>query len=198
MKRSLPFFLIGLLAGLVLILALLFPRLKPHTFAGTVLQSPEAAPDFTLQSAQGTVSLHDFRGKVVLLYFGYTFCPDVCPTTLAELKTALDVLGRQADSVQVIMISVDPERDTPEVLQRYMEHFHPDFIGVTGELDKIKEIATLYGVYFEKAEGDSEKDYLVNHTATVMAIDPEGYLKLIFPYGTSGEAIAADVAYMLR
>jgi protein SCO1/2 len=105
---------------------------RPHAFHGTVIQSPDPAFNFTLSGANGDVSLSDYRGKLVLIYFGYTFCPDICPATLANAAQALRELGPQAEEVQVIMISLDPERDTPEKLARYMAHFHPSFIGVTG------------------------------------------------------------------
>jgi len=172
---------------------------KPYSFHGQLIQSPDVAPDFTLTSTNGQlVSLSDFRGQLVVLYFGYTFCPDVCPTTLFEYKQALALLGPQADQVQVIMVTVDPERDIPETLAQYLTRFSPDFLGLTGTLDEVSTVAVLYGIYFSKEAGSVATDYLVNHTASQMVIDTEGHLKLVFPYGTSAEDIAADLTFLLR
>ena len=206
MKKSAWIFIIGVLAGLVVIAAIALPRMRPYSFHGTVLQAPQPAPDFALDAAHGqTVRLSDFKGKLVMLYFGYTFCPDVCPSSLSKVADALEILGKQADDVQVIMISVDPERDTPEMLAEYMNFFHPGFIGVTGTPDEIAEVATLYGIYYQAHEGTEATGYLVDHTASVMVVDQEGHLKLVYPYTTpdqdvyiSAEDIAADLAYLLK
>ncbi len=190
--------LVGLvvLVGLVALMGMLF---KPYAFHGMVLQSPERATNFTLASHMGQpVSLSDFKGQVVLLYFGYTACPDVCPTTLAELREARQALGKRGDKVQVLMVTVDPERDTEAVLADYMTHFDPSFIGLTGTPEEIAEIATYYGVFYERQESESALGYLVDHTATVMVVDRDGYLRVIYPYGTSSEDIAADLDYMLK
>lgn len=194
--------LFNIIAGALVIAAGLFAGylwFRPHTFHGTVIQSTEAAPDFTLDAANGkSVSLSDFRGKLVVLYFGYTFCPDVCPTTLANVGQALHGIGEKAGEVQLIMISVDPERDTPEKLAEYVTHFHPSFIGVTGTVDEVAKIASLYGAIFIKRPGSDATGYLVDHTATLLVIDRQGYLKLILPFGVSADEIAADLKYMLR
>lgn len=173
-------------------------RWRPHTFHGMVIQSPQPAPDFTLNTHQGQrLSLSELRGRLVVLYFGYTFCPDVCPTTLSEWAQAMRLLGPKADRVQVIMITVDPARDTAEKLGAYLAHFDPRFIGLVGTEEEIARIATLYGIYYQKHEDGSE-NYLVDHTATQTVIDQEGYIKLVFPFGTKSEDIADDLAYMLR
>jgi len=183
--------LAGLAAGLFFF--------RPHTFHGTVIQSPERSYDFTLASATGDVSLSDYRGKLVLIYFGYTFCPDICPATLANVGQALRSMSEsQAEDVQLLMISLDPERDTPEKLTEYVGHFHPSFVGITGSLEKIEETAALYGIFFEKHEGTEATGYLIDHTATLLVIDREGYLKLVFPFGVTVEEIADDLKYMLR
>ncbi|MEW6402846.1 MAG: SCO family protein [Chloroflexota bacterium] len=172
----------------------------PHTFHGAVIQSAEPAHDFTLNAAGGkTVSLSDYRGKLVVLYFGYTFCPDVCPATLANVSQALKSIGeKKASQVQVIMISVDPQRDTPEKLAEYVRHFNPTFVGVTGQPEKLEEIAALYGVFYEAHPGTAASGYLVDHTATLMVIDREGRLKLVLPFGVTADDIADDLDYMLR
>jgi protein SCO1/2 len=144
------------------------------------------------------VALNDFRGKIVLLYFGYTICPDVCPTTLAELSKARKMLGKDADQIQVLMVTVDPERDTLPVLADYMTHFHPSFLGLTGTPDEIAQAATPFGVFYEKENSDSALGYLVNHTATVMIVDRNGYLRIVFPFGTTADDIAADLKYLIQ
>ena len=185
--------------ALLLAIAIGFEWLRPHVFHGTVLQSPEPAQDFTLDVAGGkTIHLSDFRGKVVLLYFGYTFCPDICPATLGTTAQAIRSMGKQGDDVQLIMISVDPERDTPEKLAQYVAHFHPSFIGATAAPEKIAGIASLYGIYYEKHPGTNATGYLVDHTATLLVIDREGYLKLVFPFGVTSDEIADDLKYMLK
>ena len=184
--------------GILLVLGLCGCSLRPHTFHGTLIQSPDPVPDFTLLGHMGQpVSLSDFRGQLVVLYFGYTTCPDVCPTTLAELRLAREALGQDADQVQVLMVTVDPERDTAEVMADYVTHFDPTFIGLVGTPDEIAAVATYYGIFYEKQEGDSALGYLVDHTATQMVIDQEGHLKVVYPFGTSGEDIAADLKYII-
>ncbi len=182
--------------GGALLLALM--AFKPYAFHGAVLQSPKPAQDFTLPNHYGQeTTLSDYRGKAVLLYFGYAACPDVCPATLAELRKANEILGERADDVQVFMITVDPERDTPEVMAEFLAHFDPSFIGLIGTPDQVAQIATQYGVFYQKQETTSVMGYLVDHTATVMLVDPDGYARLIFPYGAPGEEIAEDITYIL-
>lgn len=202
MKR-IGLYSLGALVVVVAIVALatvyVLPQLGTYTYHGTLIQTQNQSPDFTLTAQDGQpVSLSDFRGKIVLLYFGYTFCPDVCPATLAEVNNALEALGQKADNVQVIMVTVDPERDTPEVLSEYLGHFNAEFIGLTGSLQQIADVATSYGVYFGKQEGSQATNYLVEHTASLMVIDEGGYLKLIYPFGTPASDIADDLANILK
>lgn len=187
----------GLVIGLVAIL-LISLALRPHNFAGTILQSPEPAYNFTLNGPdQATVSLSDFRGKVVLLFFGYTHCPDVCPTTLHEESKVLDLLGRQAEKVQPIFISVDPERDSPQRLKAYLNNLDGRIIGITGDLKVINEITTQYGVFFQKRIISADGNYLVDHTATTFLVDQNGYLRVIYAYAAPARGIAEDVKYIL-
>lgn len=173
------------------------PRLRPHVFHGAVIQSSTRAPTVDLIAHTGErVSLDDFAGKVVAMYFGYTFCPDVCPTTLSRLAEARRLLGDAADDVQVLMVSVDPERDTPDVLARYVPAFDESFIGLTGTRQEVAQLATVYGVYFERSEVDGAAGYLVDHTATVMVIDRDGYLKLVLPLDVTAADMADDLAYL--
>ncbi len=190
---------IAIILLIILAVAVVLPRLRPPTFSGMLLQGTNTANDFTLVDGNGErVSLSDFRGKPVLLYFGYTFCPDVCPTTMAELGQMMQALGKKADDVQVVMISVDPERDTPERLGEYVRYFHPNFIGLTGTEDEIAQAATPLGIYYARQEVEGASGYLMDHTATVLMVDQDGSVRMVWPYGTSGQAIAEDVRYFLR
>jgi len=189
---------LGLLAAAVAVW-LLLPRLLPYNYHGTALEPAKPVADFTLAGSGGKpVKLSDFRDKLTVLYFGYTYCPDVCPTTLAELAQGLQGLGRKADQVQVAMVTVDPERDTPEVLAKYVANFDPRFIGLSGTPDQIAAAAASLGIYYQKHDGSAATGYLVDHTASVAVIDQNGYLRLVFPYGTSGEDIASDLAHLLN
>jgi protein SCO1/2 len=180
----------GVLAGVLLS--------RPYSFHGTVIESPAPSHDFTLMSATGPVSLSDFRGKIVALYFGYTFCPDVCPTTMSDLAEAMRILGDKADDVQVIMVSVDPARDTPELLDAYVKTFDPDFIGLTGSEQDIATVAGEYGVFYQKHEGTAATGYLIDHSAFTMVLDREGRLALILDFGTPPADIASDLSHLLK
>jgi len=186
------------IAAVIAGLAAGFYFFRPHTFHGTVIQSPEPSYDFTLTGANGDVSLSDFRGKLVLIYFGYTFCPDICPATLANVGQALNQIGAKAEDVQLIMVSLDPERDTPEKLAEFVGHFHPSFIGITGTKEEIDTVASLYGIFYQVNQGSDATKYLIDHTATLLVIDREGYLKLVFPFGVTAQEIADDLKYMIR
>jgi len=181
------------------LLALLAVRFWPYRYHGFLLEPTKPVADFTLAGPNNQpVKLSDFRGKLMVLYFGYTYCPDVCPTTLAELAQGLKRMGRRADQVQVVMVTVDPDRDTPEVLAQYVANFDPRFIGLSGTAEQIAAAATPLGIYYERHAGTAASGYLVDHTATVAVIDQDGYLRLVFPFGTSGEDIASDLSRLLK
>ena len=194
------FLLLGLFVGwLVIQFVTGEMRLFSPEMHGMVLQSPEQMPDFTLTSQTGEpVSLSDFRGQVVLLYFGYTHCPDVGPATLLELRKVKEQLGREGEEVQVIMMTVDPLRDTPEHLGRYLGNFDPSFIGLTGTEEELLAASIPYGVFFQAGEGSVESGYDVDHTGAVEVIDREGYLRVIYPVGVTGAEMGEDLAYLLR
>jgi protein SCO1/2 len=187
----------GLIVGLVAIVSLGI-YLRPHQFGGTILQSPAPAYNFTFTGPQEkTVSLTDFKSKVVLLFFGYTSCPDVCPTTLQKLRDVVKTLGNTSQNVQVLMVSVDPEKDTAKRINGYLSMFDTSFVGLTGVLKDITTTASQYGVFFEKRTYNEKGGYLVDHTATVLLIDPDGFLRVIYPYNATADAIADDIMYIL-
>jgi protein SCO1/2 len=164
------------------------------------LTSPIPAPDFTLTDQHGQpFRLSDQRGHVVLLFFGYTHCPDVCPTTLATWKRVHEALGPDAERVRFVFITVDPERDTRERLQQHLAVFNPAFIGLTGTADELAAIYQAYGVFHEKAAASgSAAGYLVNHTASVYVIDPDGRWRLQFGFGTPAEDMVHDIRELLK
>jgi protein SCO1/2 len=166
-----------------------------------VLETEQAPPggDFMLHSSKGPVSLRDFRGKVVMLYFGYTKCPDVCPTSLAFLVQALNELsGEELEKVQSIFVSVDPKRDTPESLEEYVGYFHSNLIGVTGTDEEVAKAAELYGAkYYEVELKGSAFGYSVNHSAVTYLITPEGTLRFIFPHQTPPSVVLEAIRYVL-
>jgi protein SCO1/2 len=166
---------------------------------GTVLEPPKEIGDFTLTSHTGDpLSLSDLRGKVVLLFFGYTHCPDVCPMTLAEFKQVKRELGDAADRVAFVFASVDGERDTPERLAAYVGAFDPDFIGLTGDEAALREIGRDYGLFFQRTTYDNtQADYLVDHTASSFVVGPEGRLRIVYPYQTDPAIIAEGIADLL-
>ncbi len=155
--------------------------------------------DFTLQSAKGPVSLQDFRGKVVVLYFGYTMCPDVCPTTLAMMGAAFRALHpAELAQVQGIFISVDPQRDTLARLATYTPFFHPKILGITGTAAQVAQVAKLYGAAYHRVANDaSPANYIVDHTSFMYVIDQEGKLVKILPHGTTATQLVEQLRKLL-
>ncbi|GEM85202.1 SCO family protein [Meiothermus hypogaeus] len=197
---------ITLIAGLPLLLAIAAFFLSRDTYQpyGTRLLNirPVEANQFTLTAHDGSSkSLTDFQGKVVLIFFGFVNCPDVCPTTLLELSKVYKALtpAEQAQ-VQVLLISVDPERDTLEKLRDYVTFFSPSFLGLTGSPEQIAEVAKKYGVFYQKSAIKSPTEYNVDHTATVFALDPKGQLRLVYGNGKAAETerVVRDVRWLLR
>ena len=132
----------------------------------------------------------DFRGKLVLVYFGFTYCPDICPTDLQNIGLALDLLGQEAEKVQPLFITVDPERDTAEHLKEYLQSFHPSFIGLTGDTSAIRAAADAFKVYYARVSNGQGDDYTVDHTAFIYLMGADGGYVGFFPPGTSPERIA--------
>ncbi|NQV45190.1 MAG: SCO family protein [Rhodospirillales bacterium] len=170
--------------------------------AGEVTQIKIGGP-FELTNQFGeTARDSDFHGQYMLIFFGYTYCPDVCPTTLTTISTALDSLGDAASGIAPIFVSVDPDRDTPEYLKDYLTHFHPAIQGLTGTKDQIKQITKSYGVYYAKVQEDggtneNTDDYLMDHTAITFLMDPDGQYVAHFSHTAGADAMAEKIAGIL-
>jgi protein SCO1/2 len=195
--RNLGLILIGFIVLVVAALAG-FQFLSPKPLSGTVYNPPKPMPDFTLQSANGPVSLSDFRGKLVILYFGYTYCPDACPLTMANLRQTTDKLGSKAKDVQVIFVSVDWKRDTPDVMAKYVSHFDPTFIGLSGTQEQIDKVTKDFDIFYLLNVPDQDGRYSVDHTASTQVLDRQGNLELIWPYDTQPSDMASDLRVLLK
>jgi protein SCO1/2 len=191
-----------LFAGMVLVVYALarLPTVESSRFAGQVFEPAPEAMDFALNASDGTefqLGLH--RGQVVVLSFVYSFCPDVCPTTLVDLSQVRLLLGDRAKRVRFAFITLDPERDTPERFRTYVTAFDPTFLALTGSADQLARVRKAYGVVAEKqAVRGTSAAYLIAHSAYTYVIDPEGRLRLRFPFGMDIEAMAHDIAQLLR
>lgn len=168
------------------------------SFEHSDITGAEWAREFSLIDHTGKPrTLADFRGKVVVAFFGYMHCPDVCPTTLAELKSVVGQLGEDGKRVQVLFITVDPERDTRELLAQYVPAFHPDFLGLYGDREQTARTAKEFKVFYQKAPGSRPDNYSVDHTAGSYVFDPKGRIRLLVSHGRAG-TLAADIRTLLK
>jgi protein SCO1/2 len=191
--------MLGALAAIAVASWVAWSWIAPHDERGRTGGAIQAAVDiggpFELVDQHGKpVSDKTFRGRYMLIYFGYGYCPDVCPTELANMAAALDVLGSKAKDVQPIFITVDPERDTPEFLADYVVNFHPRLIGLTGTPEQVKAAAKAYKVYYAKAKKPGEADYLMDHTSFVYLMGPEGRFLSLFRGQTDPATMAETIA----
>jgi protein SCO1/2 len=190
MNRRLLLLGAGILVLLLSVGAIVYAANKP-SFKGAVISPPWPAPEIKLTDHNGQAfTLGNQRGKVVLLYFGYTNCPDECPLTMAHIKLALQSLGNRAKDVQVIMVSTDPARDTPQALKDFMGHFGPSFLGLTGTPTELQQAWKDYGVTVEEG-GETHSTYLY-------VIDPTGNVRETFLPDAEPDSIAADVSLFLK
>ncbi len=218
-KSSTPRWLVPVILGAVLLVAIavVFNAMQPSRASqeasnapglgggipiptsGTRIEPPRQLNNFTLTNQDGQpMSLSDFAGKPTLLYFGYTFCPDVCPTSLADMARAQKLLGDLGTEVNFVMVSVDGERDTPEVLKRYLRNFSDTFVGLTGPPSEIRKIAPDYGVFFQKNQvAGTSAAYLVDHSTAIYLVDPQGRLHTIYGYGIPPTVLEQDLRQML-
>ncbi len=197
MNRS---FIYVILAIIVLLVgAAIYEFTKPVTYFGSHIEPPKTMPNFTLQSAQGPVTLSSFRGKYVIVFFGFTFCPDICPTTLATIKAALAQLNGQDSQVQVLFVSVDYKRDTPEKLSGYVNNFSPNFVGLVGNQAQTDAVTKDFGIFYKLNEPDPETGaYSVDHTSSILVLDRKGGLVLLWSYDQQPNEMASDLKILLR
>ncbi|MBS0428293.1 MAG: SCO family protein [Proteobacteria bacterium] len=170
---------------------------KP-TFNAVDLTGAEYARDFKLTDMNGQVrTLGDFKGKVVVVFFGYAQCPDVCPTTMTEMAQVKQKLGKDGDKLQVVFITVDPERDTPEIMKAYMGAFDPAFVALIPTPEQLAAVAKDFKVYYKKVEGKTPTSYSMDHSAAQYIYDPQGRLRLYARYGAGVDPMVADIKALL-
>jgi protein SCO1/2 len=175
------------------------PATPPHKFNAVDLTGAEYARKFDLPDFDGRErTLADYQGKAVLVFFGYTQCPDACPTTMAELAQVKKLLGPEGARVQVIFISVDPDRDTPTLLKHYVTNFGTDFVGLRGDASQVKQTAREFKVFYEKVPGKTPDSYSMDHTAGVFVFDPQGRIRLFARAGMEPADLAADTKALLE
>jgi protein SCO1 len=170
----------------------------PVQFDSVDITGADYAKDFHLTDAAGQPrSLADYRGKVVLIFFGYTQCPDICPTTMADLKNVMQTLGPDADRVQVLFVTLDPARDTGEMLAQYVPSFDKRFVGLRGDEATTARTAKDFKVFYQKVDGKTSDGYTLDHTAGTYAFDPDGHVRLFIRQSVGAQAIAHDVRLLL-
>jgi protein SCO1/2 len=166
--------------------------------AGTILEPPTQIVDFTMPSSRGApLGLAELKGKPTLIFFGFTNCPDVCPTTMAEFKRAKAELGADGDQVNFVLVSVDAERDTPEALATYVQAFDPAFIGLQGEEATLRAIGRDFGLYWQKQPPAADGSYSVDHSSAAYLLDAQGRLSIVYSYGTPYTTYVKDLRAML-
>ncbi|OUM00193.1 photosynthetic protein synthase I [Variovorax sp. JS1663] len=171
---------------------------KP-SFNAVDITGADYAKGFSLTDAEGKQrTLADFKGKVVVMFFGYAQCPDVCPTTMSEMAQVKQQLGSDADKLQVVFVTVDPERDTPEVMKAYMGAFDPAFVALIPTQEQLAAVAKDYKVYYKKVEGKTPTSYSMDHSAASFVYDTEGRLRLYARYGAGVPAMVSDVKALLK
>jgi len=186
--------LLAITAGLLTACAPDKPQFKSIDLTGA-----DYAQGFTLADHNGQVrTLKDFAGKVVVVFFGYTQCPDVCPTSMAELAQVKQLLGPDGDKLQAVFITVDPERDTPELLKAYMTNFDPTFLALRPTLAQLPEVARDFKVYYKKVDGKTPASYTMDHSAGSYVFDGKGRIRLYNRYGGGPEVLASDIRLLLK
>ncbi len=187
----------AVLVGLAAVIIYAFAQ--PYVMHGSVIEPAQLAPSISLPASDGTTyNLDQQKGKLVLLFFGYTYCPDVCPATMAQLRQVMTAMGDQAKSVQVVFITVDPQRDTTDQLKRYLAAFGPNFVGLSGTMDQLDPVWKEYGVYREIQPAGATENYTVAHSALVYVIDKKNQLRMTYPFGADGESIRQDLEHLLK
>lgn len=185
-------------AALVVLLVLTTACGAPARFNSTDVTGADWGRDFALTDHHGKPSrLADFRGKVVVLFFGYSQCPDVCPTTLVAMRDTMALLGQDAQRVQVLFATLDPDRDTPKLLADYVPWFDPSFVGLWGDEATVSATAKEFKVFHAKQAGATEGSYSIDHSASSYVFDPQGRLRLVMRHGEAPDRAAADLRLLL-
>ncbi len=182
----------------LLMLVACSPAQAPVAFNATDITGAEFGKALTLTDHNGKLrNLSDFKGKVVTLFFGYTHCPDVCPTTMSDLKNTMKLLGDKSNEVQVLFVTVDPERDTQAVLAQFVPSFDSRFIGLRGNAQETKQTLGDFKIFYAKVAGKSKDDYTVDHSAGMYVFDKEGKIRLYMNYGETPAEMASDIKQLL-
>ena len=196
--RRLPIVLASVLAFLLSLSACDQAQKPKVSFNNTDVTGLEYAKGFALTDQNGQRrTLEDFRGKLVFVFFGFTHCPDVCPTTLAEMAGIMKALGPESERLQVVFITLDPERDTPELLASFVPAFHPSFLGLTGDQATIDKVAKDFKVFAQKVPGKDGKSYTIDHTAGGYVFDAQGRIRLFVRHGQPDDALLKDLRQLL-
>lgn len=168
-------------------------------FKSVDITGADYARDFSLPDHTGRLrSLHEFRGRVVAVFFGFTQCPDVCPTTLTDMTRVKQLMGDDGEKLQVVFITVDPHRDTPAVLQAYMRNFDPQYLALVPTEQQLPEVAKEFKIYYKKIDGKTPSAYVMEHSALTFIFDTKGRVRLYARYGLEPEALASDVRKLLK
>ncbi len=191
-------YLLTLLTCLLALTACDKPQTPKVPFANTDVTGLDYAKGFTLTDHTGKRrTLADFKGKVVVVFFGYTHCPDVCPTTLSEMAGIMKTLGPEAARLQVLFITLDPERDTPELMASFVPAFDPSFLGLWGEQPDIDKVAKDFKVFAQKIQSKDGKNYTIDHTAGSYVFDDQGHIRLFVRHGLGGDGLLKDLQRLL-
>lgn len=197
MQRKVIYGVVGILVVVLLVWATAFAQ--PYTLHGSEITENVSAPAVNLTRNNGSpFRMEEYKGKIVLLFFGYTSCPDVCPTTLADMKRIKADLGDRAEQVEFVLITVDPQRDSPERVQAYASGFDPQFIGLSGTENELTPVWQGYGVYRQIQESTSAAGYLVDHSSRIYLIDKANHLRVTYSYGTPVDDLTADIRFLLK
>ena len=172
---------------------------KKPEFKGVDITGADYAQNFSMTDQFGkTRTIADFKGKAVVVFFGFTQCPDVCPTSMTELAEVKKLLGKDGDKLQGVFVSLDPERDTAPVLKAYMEAFDPSFLALSGSLEQTAAVAKQFKIYYKKVEGRTATSYTLDHSAGSYTFDPQGRIRLYNRYGSGVQALVSDIQLLLK
>jgi protein SCO1/2 len=197
MQRKIMLGVVGILAVVTVVWAAAFAR--PYVLHGSEISTQVIAPALNLERPDGsTFNLHALKGKIALIFFGYTACPDICPTTMADFSRVKADLGELADQVEFVFVTVDPQRDTPERTQQYAAGFDASFIGLSGTESQLQPVWDGYGVYRKLEGAGHHNGYSVDHSTRIYLIDKSNHLRLTYAYGTAVEDISNDIRFLLK